>query len=139
MKRFIDHSGTFEIKVPTTWKHSIKNDKVHTFQEYEIWKSDAFQVSMNLLDTEDKQEKFLELSKSLPTEKIGDLTFNKFPDNGDEEFTTKSWIKQYDNKMVVFTLTYPNNPDKELDTRTTEEKINTVHSIIKEFKLIKTE
>ena len=40
MKRFIDEKGTFEIKVPTTWKHSIKNDKVHTFQEYEIWKSD---------------------------------------------------------------------------------------------------
>lgn len=31
MKRFIDEKGTFEIKVPSTWKHSIMNGKVHTF------------------------------------------------------------------------------------------------------------
>ncbi len=136
MKRFIDDKGTFEIKVPTTWKHSIKNGKVHTFQEYEIWKSDAFQLSINDLDTDDKKKNFLNLTKSLPVEKIGDLTFNRFPDNGDKDFTTKSWIRQYGDKTVLFTLTHPNNPDKDLDNRTIEEKIEIVHSILKEFKLI---
>lgn len=136
MKRFIDEKGTFEIKVPTTWKHSIKNDKVHTFQEYEIWKSDAFQLSINSLDTEEKKNNFLHLTKSLSVEKIGDFDFYKFPDTGDKEFTTKTWIRQYGDKSVIFTLTHPNNPDKDLDSRTIVEKVETVHSILKEFNLI---
>jgi hypothetical protein len=37
---------------------------------------------------------------------------------------------------VIFTLTHPNNPDKDLDSRTIVEKVETVHSILKEFKLI---
>ena len=44
-------------------------------------------------------------------------------------FTTKSWIRQYGDKTVLFTLTHPNNPDKDLDNRTIEEKIEIVHSI----------
>ncbi|MEZ4968958.1 MAG: hypothetical protein R2814_04720 [Flavobacteriaceae bacterium] len=136
MKRFIDEKGTFEIKVPTTWKHSIKNGKVHTFQEYEIWKSDAFQLSINLLDTEEKRNNFKHLTKLLNVEKIGDFDFYKLSDSGDKEFTTKTWIKQFGDKSVIFTLTHPNNPDKDLDNRTILEKVETVHSILKEFKLI---
>lgn len=136
MKRFIDEKGTFEIKVPTTWKHSIKNGKVHTFQEYEIWKSDAFQLSINSLDTEEKKKNFQHLTNSLTIEKIGDFEFYKFPDSGDNAFTTKAWIKQFGDKSVIFTFTHPNNPDKDLDSRTTLEKVGTVHSIMKEFKLI---
>jgi len=136
MKRFIDEKGTFHIKVPATWKHSIKNGKVHTFQEYEIWKSDAFQLSINLLDTEEKKRNFQQLIKSLTVEKIGATDFYKLPDNGNKEFTTKTWIKQFGDKSVIFTLTHPNNPDKDLDHRTILEKVETVHSILKEFKLI---
>jgi hypothetical protein len=136
MKRFIDEKGTFEIKVPATWKYSIKNEKVHTFQEYEIWKSDAFQLSINPLDSEDKKRNFENITKSLIVEKIGELDFYKLPDNGDDEFTTKTWIRQFGDKMVTFTLTHPNNPDKELDSRSIEDKIEIVHSILKEFKLI---
>lgn len=136
MKRFIDEKGTFEIKVPTTWKYSIKNGKVHTFQEYEIWKSDAFQLSINSLDTKEKKENFQNLTKSLTVEKIGDVEFYRLPDSGDKEFTTKTWIKHFDDTSVIFTLTHPNNPDKELDNRTILEKVETVHSILKEFKLI---
>ncbi len=137
MKRFIDEKGTFEIKVPTTWKYSIKNNKVHTFQEYEIWKSDAFQLSINALDTEEKKSNFLKLTKSLLIEKIGDSDFYKLPDSQAEEFTTLTWIKQFGDKTAIFTLTHPNNPDKDLDSRTISEKIETVHLILKEFKLIK--
>lgn len=136
MKRFIDEKGTFEIKVPATWKYSIKNEKVHTFQEYEIWKSDAFQLSINTLDSKDKKRNFENITKSLIVEKIGELDFLKLPDNGDDEFTTKTWIRQFGDKMVTFTLTHPNNPDKELDSRSIEDKIEMVHSILKEFKLI---
>ncbi len=136
MKRFIDEKGTFEIKVPATWKYSIKNEKVHTFQEYEIWKSDVFQLSINTLDSEDKKRNFENITKSLIVEKIGELDFHKLPDDGDDEFTTKTWIRQFGDKMITFTLTHPNNPDKELDSRSIEDKIEMAHSILKEFKLI---
>lgn len=112
---------------------------MHTFQEYEIWRSDTFQLSINSLDTENKKNNFQNLTKSLEIEKIENLDFYKFPDNGDEEFTTKTWIRQFGDKMVTFTLTHPNNPDKELDNRTIEDKIEIVHSILKGFKLIEPE
>jgi hypothetical protein len=139
MKQFIDEKGTFEIKVPETWKHSIKNREVHTFQEYELWKSDAFQLSINSLDTDEKKNNFQSLTKSLNVEKIGKLEFYKFPDNENEEFSTKIWIRQFADKMVTFTLTHPKNPDKDLDNRTIEDKIELVHSVLKEFKLIDSE
>lgn len=136
MKRFIDEKGTFETKIPATWKHSITKGKIHTFNEYEIWKSDSFQISINLLDTVEKRNNFQKLIKSLTVEKIGDEDFYKFSDLTDLDFTTKAWIKQFGNKTVIFSLTYSNNVDKELDKRTVDEKIQIAKSILKEFKLI---
>lgn len=138
MRRFIDEKGTFEIKVPITWRYSIKDGKVHTFQEYEIWKSDAFQLSINELDTDEKKTNFESFLKSLPTTKIGDEDFYYLPDSGDEEFTTKTWTKLYADKAVFFTLTHPNNTDPELDSRSIEDKVLLVHSIMREFKIIET-
>jgi len=138
MRRFIDEKGTFEIKVPITWRYSIKDEKVHTFQEYEIWKSDAFQLSINELDTDEKKTNFKSFLKSLPTTKIGDEDFYYLPDSGDEEFTTKTWTKLYADKAVFFTLTHPNNTDPELDSRSIEDKVLLVHSIMREFKIIET-
>lgn len=138
MRRFINEKGTFEIKVPITWRYSIKDGKVHTFQEYEIWKSDAFQLSINELDTDEKKANFESFLKTLPTTKIDDEDFYNLPDSGDEEFTTKTWTKLYVDKSVFFTLTHPNNTDPELDSRSIEDKVLLVHSIMKEFKIIET-
>lgn len=136
MRRFLDENGTFEIKVPATWKHSIKDGKVHTFQEYEIWKSDAFQLSVHPLDTQLKNDNFLRMTKELPVEKIDDDNFFRFPSSGDKGFTTESWVRQFGDSMVIFSLTFPNNPDPDLDNRTREDKLATVHSIFKSFRLI---
>jgi len=137
MKKFIDNNGIFELKIPFTWKYSLKEEKVHTFQEYEPWKSDSFQISINSMDEEHKKNSFLELTKSLPTEKIGGFDFFRLPKSSHKDFTTETWIKKCDNKMVIFTITFPNNPDKELDNRTITEKLEEVRSVIKHFKLIK--
>lgn len=136
MKTFIDEKGTFEIKVPVTWRYSLKEERVHTFQEYEIWKSDAFQLSIQHLDTEDKRNRFTALSSTLQIDTIEGNTFYKLPNSGDEKFTTRTWLKNYDGNLVAFTLTHPNNPDKDLDSRTLKDKIEIVHNILKEFKLI---
>jgi hypothetical protein len=139
MKHFIDEQGIFEIKVPATWKYSIKNENVHTFQEYEIWKSDAFQLSIFSLDTEKKRNDYQMLRELLPVEKNGQLDFYRYPDKVEDDFTIKTWLMLFVDKSVVFTLTHPNNPDKELDNRTVEDKVNIVRSILKEFKLIEKE
>jgi len=136
MKRFIDDNGTFEIRVPTTWRYSLINGKVHTFQEYEIWKSDAFQLSIRKVRDETEKNNFLHTSKFLPVSKIGDLVYYSFPDSCDKEFTTKTWTRLFDDRIVLFTLTYSNSADNDLDSRIIEEKIQTVFLIITAFRLI---
>ncbi|MGY8911290.1 MAG: hypothetical protein ACKVIG_15735 [Flavobacteriales bacterium] len=136
MKRFIDNNGIFELNIPVTWKYSLKEEKIHTFQEYEAWKSDSFQISINSIDSEDKKNSFLELTRTLATEKIGEFDFLRLPKSNHKDFTTETWIKKIDDKMVIFTITFSNNPDKELDNRTVSEKLNIVRSVIKNFKLI---
>ncbi|MCW3070306.1 MAG: hypothetical protein JWO44_196 [Bacteroidetes bacterium] len=136
MKRFIDDNGTFEIKIPVTWKYSLINGKIHTFQEYEIWKFDSFQISIRKVKDEDEKNKFLAISKSLVATRIGDVDYFSYPDAIEKEFTTKIWTKLYDDKIVIFTLTHQNNPDKDLDNKTIEEKIAIALSSIAEFRLI---
>lgn len=136
MKRFIDDNGTFELKVPSTWKYSLKDNKIHTFQEYEIWKSDAFQLSINPLETQEKKDTFHQSIKLLPVVKIDDIDFYQYPDSIGEGFITKAWMRLYNDKSVLFTLTHPVETDPELDSRTIEEKIETVYNILQEFKLI---
>ena len=58
MRRFTDEKGTFEIIVPTTWKYSLNNKKVHTFQDYENWKSDTFQPSRIKIETPEIENNF---------------------------------------------------------------------------------
>jgi hypothetical protein len=136
MKRFIDDNGTFEIHVPTTYKYSLQKEIVHTFQEYEIWKSDSFQFSIQEAKKENEKNNFLQLVKTTPVIKIGNLDYHCFPDNSNKDFTTKIWGRLFDNKFVLFTLTHQNNPDKDLDNQSIEEKVLRAHSSIKSFRII---
>lgn len=136
MIRFIDEKGTFEIKVPVTWRYTLKKGKVHTFQEYEIWKSDTFQLSITKLKSDKEKNNFFNIMKSLSVTKIGELEFFSYPDIVNKDFTTKTWTRLFNEKIVLFTLTYLNNPEKDLDNKTVQEKVQLVHSIIREFKLI---
>lgn len=132
MKRFIDEKGIFEIRIPATWKYFLDKGKVHTFQEYQIWKSDTFQLSINELNTQEEEENFNRSCKGLSKTKIDDEDYFSLPNSPD----LKSWIKRFGSKVVMFTFIYPNNPDPELDSRTLDEKISMVHTAVKSFKLI---
>jgi hypothetical protein len=136
MKRFIDDKGIFEIKVPITWKCSLEDGKVHTFHEYEIWKADAFQISIIQVKNENVKNKFIHLTKSLPISKIGEVDYFSYPDHVNDDCTIKSWTRLLNDKIVLFTLTHSNNPDTNLDNKTVDEKLQIVYSIIKEFRLI---
>jgi len=136
MKRFIDKNGTFEIKVPVTWRYSLNESEIHTFQEYDIWKHDAFQISFHNLDTPEKEKRFLAYTKSLTELKdVGDEVY-RLQDKVEDDFTVKAWMKLCENKVVTFTLTHSNSPDGELDNQPIDEKVSTVHSIISDFHLI---
>ena len=136
MKRFIDDNGIFEIKIPSTWKYSLQNEKIHTFQEYEIWKHDAFQLSIRKINNENEKNNILQITESLTKTTIGNLEYYCFPDTGDKDFSTKTWIRLFNDRIVTFTLTHQNNPDKDLDNKSVEEKINIAKSAITEFRLI---
>jgi len=138
MKTFINDSGTFEIKVPETWKYSLENDKIHTFQEYEILKPDAFQISIQE-PNEDTIKRFELITKNLKSTNIKGRRYFNLPKIGGDGFTTKSWMTIIEKRIVLFTLTYSINPDKDLDSRTIDEKLAEVNKIISSFKIIEAE
>lgn len=136
MKKFIEKNGIFEIEIPITWKYSLMNDRIHTFNEYDVWKPDVFQISINELDIQEKKINFLKKFENFPIIKINENEFIQLPDSIDNKFTVKSWIKNINNKGIVFSFTYENFTNPELDSRTTEEKLTAVNKIIDSFKLI---
>ncbi len=136
LKRFIDDPGTFEVKVPFTWKYSIKDGKVHTFQEYEIWKSNAFQLSINPFKDETHKNNFIAQTKQLTPVDIDGTTYYAYADNKDKDFTVKAWTIMLNDRRILFTYTHPNSADPDLDNRTIEEKEKIVFECIKSFKLI---
>ena len=114
MKTFIDNNGIFEIKVPSSWKYSLKDGKVHTFQEYDIWQADAFQISIRPISDANHKAQFEARSARLPTTKVGEQTLFSLPDFfhpnvGKGEHTTTNWISVIDNNIVIFTLTHSTN------------------------------
>lgn len=135
MKRFVDENGIFDAYVPSTWKYSLQNEKVHTFQEYEIWKHDAFQISIQPKN-EDASKNFQQMCKGLPSTEINGTLYYHFPENGGDGFTTKSWTNIINERIVLFTLTHSIAPDEELDPKSIEDKVKEVHEIITSFKLI---
>lgn len=138
MKRFIDENGTFEVRVPTTWKYSLQNEKVHTFQEYEIWKPDAFQISIQE-PNEEAQLRFQTLKKNLTSTEISGIKYYNFPESGGEGFITKSWTTFIEDRIVLFTLTHSVNQDIDLEPKSLEEKLKEVNQIITSFRIIKPE
>lgn len=136
MKKFIDEKGIFEISVPATWKYTLIDGKIHTFQEYQIWKSDAFQISICDLETEEERSRFLSIHETDKKKSIGEKECCFASDSDSGDFKVNTWVAMYDSKMVIFTFTNPVNPDPDLDCRTMEDKITLAETCIKSFKLI---
>lgn len=90
LKRFIDEQATFEIQVPFTWKYLFIEGKIHTFQEYEIWKSDAFQLSINRFNDAEHKVSFVSQTQRLMPVEMGGVKFYAYPDQVDKGFTVKA-------------------------------------------------
>lgn len=136
-KDFIHTDGHFKIKIPFTWRYTppIEGEKVHTFSEYEIWKTDAFQVSMFKVD-----EQGLERFKSLAARKI------KTNLNGQDYFTSepivadgatiKVWMALIDQEVVTLTLTCVEDETEELRAPI-EDRLEVAERVASTFKLVK--
>lgn len=136
IKLFYNKKKTFSILIPSFWKYSLIDNKIHTFKDHRIWIPDSFQISMNNLDSEEKNRKFAEWCNSLEEIEIGEKVFHKLPDSNSDGFITQAWVKNFNSKMVMFTFTFLDNPDTDLDSRTQEEKIKLAEFCINSFKLL---
>lgn len=135
LKRFINNDGTFEIHIASTWKYSLIENKIHTFNNYQIWKADTFKLSINHLDSDQAKENFkIESAKWNKSTDCNDMYI--LPPDSDNEFTTQSICRQFDDRITLFTYTSLNNPDSDLDNMTIEDKTRLFYSIAKSFKFI---
>ncbi|HEY1038225.1 MAG TPA: hypothetical protein VGF30_02420 [Bacteroidia bacterium] len=136
MKRFIDDNAIFEIKVPISWKYSLLDDRVHTFQEYDPWNSDCFQLSITKIKTEDRKKELVKMFSFLPPLEISDVDYRAYPDREEDSFLIKSWTTIFGNEVIHFTLIINKDADPELNPTPIEEKVKTVHKILASFDLI---
>jgi len=133
MKKFIDENGLFEAMIPITWKYSLLKEKVHTFQEYDIWKHDNFQISFHKIKDREHKRNFDEFTQKMILIHLGKHTCFCMPESKGEGFTTKAWLSIIQNHMVTFSLTYSNEPVEE---RPLKEKLDESYEVIKNFNLI---
>ncbi len=131
MKKFIDENGIFEIEIPSTWKYSLLDKKVHTFQDFKPPTYDTFQISFTEIDGAEEKEKYFLATKDLPKTIISKVAYRSYPEIKNEEFTTKTWTTVFGNIIVLFSLTFSDSQQTQLDDR-----ISLVQKIISGFKLI---
>jgi len=136
MKRFIDDNAIFEIKIPISWKYSLLDNRVHTFQEYDPWNSDCFQLSITKIENENRKKELVQLFSLLLPLEICDVDYRAFPDTEEDSFIIKSWTTIFGNNVIHFTLTVGKDDDPELNPTPIEEKVKIVHKILTSFDLI---
>lgn len=133
MKKIIDENGLFEAMIPITWKYSLLKGKIHTFQEYDIWKHDNFQISFHKIENGQQKRNFEKLTQNMLLIHLGRHTCFCIPERKGEGFSTKAWLSMIDNHMVTFSLTYSLEPVEE---RPLKEKLDESYEVIKSFRLI---
>ncbi|MGE0567698.1 MAG: hypothetical protein AB7O73_07090 [Bacteroidia bacterium] len=136
MKRFVDDNAVFEIKIPISWKYSLLDNRVHTFEEYDPWNSDCFQFSITKIESEQRKKELVQMFSLLPPLEISDVDYRAYPDNEEDSLIIKSWTTIFGNEVIHFTLIVDKDADPELNPVPVEEKVKTVHKILASFDLI---
>lgn len=137
MKRFVDENGTFEIYIPATRRYSLKDGRVHTFQDFEIPKLDAFQLSIQIPANDAAELTYQNMIGKFPSVEIKGVRYFMLPEKTNTLFSCKIWTAIIDKKIVTFSLTHSVN--QELDPDPIEDKIKLVYEMISSFRLIKPE
>lgn len=135
MKRFIDEKGTFGILIPITFNYTLFDDKLHTFHDYQLLGTDAFQLSINEANNYKVRNKFLSLVKPFSKIKIGKIFYYSYPDFIHDTHITKTWTRLIGDNIVLFTLTTKIETNKGIANKSLIGKVSLVHDIIKSFNL----
>jgi hypothetical protein len=136
MKRFVDDNAVFELKIPISWKYSLLDNRVHTFQDYDPWNSYCFQFSITKIESEERKKELVQMFTLLPPLDISDVDYRAYPDSEEDSLTIKSWTTIFGNEVIHFTLIVDKDADPELNPVPIEEKVKTVHNILTSFDLI---
>lgn len=138
MKRFIDDNATFEITVPITWKYSLVDGHVHTFGGFQFRQYDCFQLSIRQVNNQQEKRELAHLLGFLPPKMINDVDYRCYPDehHEDDSYVTKAWTTIMGDEIVMFSLTYYNEPGNEANEPLTDEELQMVYDAIGSFRLI---
>lgn len=135
-KDFIHSDGYFKIKIPFTWRYTPprEGEKVHTFSEYEIWKADAFQVSMFKPNAQGL-ERWRDLTARETKIDLGGQDFFTSGPIKADGFTIKIWTTLIGEDVVTLTLTCVEDETKEPQAPL-EDRLKVAESIVSTFQFI---
>lgn len=138
MTRFVDNQGIFEIEIPLTWKYSLVDDHVHTFGGFHRAQNDCFQFSIKKVKSQEEKKEFAHLFGFLPHRDINGIDYRSYPDDQHENglFITKTWTTIMGDDIILFSLTYYNEPDEIANEPLNDEELGMVYNAIASFKLI---
>jgi len=130
MREFIDDNGFYKINIPEGWAYTLKDSKVHTFDDVDG--VGTLQISFNE-KTNQGENNIKKLIKKLSPTKFGNLFLFKLPGPRDDEFIIEVWLGEIDKYLITVSFTY----DKKLKDK---EKLNSelalLPNIISTIKLI---
>lgn len=136
MKRFVDDSAIFEIKIPISWKYSLLESRVHTFQEQDPWNSDCFQFSITKVKDDNHKKELVQMFSLLRPLEISDVDYREYPDSEEDSFIIKSWTTIFGNEVIHFTLICDKDADPDLNPVPIDEKVRTIHKVLASFDII---
>lgn len=129
-RRFIDNDGIFELVIPVTWKYTLMDNYVHTFEDYNMVMTDSFQLSIAEFENETKKKEYAHLMGYLPSIIKGGEDYRSFPDRINEGYVTKMWTTIFADHKITFSITYYNDSEYVLNEKEIESKSDAVFSVI---------
>lgn len=135
LKEHFESNGLFKVEILHSWKYSLLKERIHTYQEYEIWKSYSFQISFREVTPEHVGIFAKWINGCDSFEELGKVFYRQGETNHGD-FATHNWVSQQQNNNIRFTITYSNERDEELDPITDEEKVKLAEKMLPTFELI---
>ncbi len=130
---FLNDEGTFEMFIPATWRHYKKDDR-HYFKPYEIYNPENLIVSIT---KNESGKTFIDtFTKDSEAITLGDKVFYINPVA--PGLHVKSYFHSSDDasKFALFTYTYPDHIDPDLEWRSHTQMITDAEKILASFSFI---
>lgn len=137
-KRFIDDNAIFEMQIPITWKYSLVDGHVHTFEGFKLTSFDCVQLSISKIKSQEEKKEWVHLLGYLPPKIINELDFREHPDEEHEGglYITKAWTTIIGDDILLFSLTYYNEPGEEPNKPLNDDELEMIYAAMGSIQLI---